>query len=502
MDDTDIPPKVLVVDDTPANIKLLADILREDYTLTVATNGKDALDVAIREQPDLVLLDIMMPDMDGYEVCKRLKKDAVTRDVPVIFVTAMTEVEDETRGFDVGAVDFIGKPISPAVVRSRVRSAVALRRKSRELEDLSGKLGRYLSPQLYDSIFHGRRDARIGSRRKKLTVFFSDIVGFTSTTERLEAEVMSELLNSYLERMSQIVIRHGGTIDKFMGDAIMAFFGDPESRGTKEDALACVRMAMEMRGALGAFQREWFERGVETPFRVRAGVNTRYCTVGNFGSAERMEYTIIGGQVNVASRLESAAEPDQILISHETWSQVCEEIYCIRKEPLTLKGIPYPVQTYQVVDSLDKVQSSDYAHPIRDLLEAAPILSEVEPLRKARDIMEDGAACLIVLNGDGVVSGLLTPRGLARALAASASALDGALVDVLDGVPLVLDQQTPLSIAAQQAAGRSSQRQGDPVILTSEEGVVGIVRTGPLLARLADLYEKEICDLQTGRKRA
>ena len=498
MDETGALPKILLVDDTPANIKLLADILRGESSLVVATNGSDALDLAGREQPDLVLLDVMMPDMDGYEVCKRLKRSPATRDIPVIFVTAMTDVEDETRGFDVGAVDFIAKPISPPVVLSRVRSAVALRRKSRELAELSGKLARYLSPQLYESIFQGRRDARIGSHRKKLTIFFSDIVGFTSTTERLESEVMNELLNSYLERMSQIVMRHGGTIDKFMGDAIMAFFGDPETRGDKEDALACVRMAMEMREALGGFQREWYERGVETPFRVRVGINTGYCTVGNFGSAERMEYTIIGGQVNVASRLESAAEPDQILISHETWSLVRDEVYCIKKEALELKGIPYPIQTYQVVDALDTVRGADYEHPLRDLMEDAARVTAATPLREAAAMLGNGTACLLAVDEQGALAGLVTASGLARMACGSLAGLDGVVADAMDGSPLALEPMTPLGLAARQAAGRAPRAQSDPLVVMDGGEPLGVVRVGPLLARLADLYEKGACPEDEG----
>ena len=343
-------PRLLIVDDTPANIKVLNDLLREDCAIAVATSGPRALELAWGEEPpDLVLLDVMMPDMDGYEVCRRLKADPRTRDVPVIFVTAMAEDDDQTRGFELGAVDYIAKPLSPPVVRSRVRSAIALRRKTRELESLSRQLSRYLSPQVYQSIFEGNTQARIESRRKRLTVFFSDIVGFTTATERMEAEAMSALLNDYLEAMSAIVHRHGGTIDKFMGDAIMAFFGDPESRGEPEDAQACVAMALEMRAALKAMQKEWFNRGVETPFSVRTGINTGFCTVGNFGSAERLEYTIIGAPVNLASRLQTAADPDQVLVSHETWSLIRERFYCIKRKPLALKGIPYPVPTYQEI---------------------------------------------------------------------------------------------------------------------------------------------------------
>ncbi|MGI9520376.1 MAG: PAS-domain containing protein, partial [Hyphomicrobiaceae bacterium] len=184
--------------------------------------------------------------------------------------------------------------------------------KSQAMEQLSGQLAKYLSPQVYDSIFTGKQKVALNSRRKKLTVFFSDIVGFTETADRLESEDLTQLLNHYLSEMSQIALEHGATIDKYVGDAIVIFFGDPESKGVKQDALACVKMAIAMRNRMTELQDAWREAGVEKPLVCRTGINTGFCTVGNFGSEDRMDYTIIGGGVNLAARLESAAEPGEI----------------------------------------------------------------------------------------------------------------------------------------------------------------------------------------------
>ena len=180
-----------------------------------------------------------------------------------------------------------------------------LSRKSTALERVSNQLSKYLSPQVYDSIFYQRQDVKIASKRKRLTVFFSDLVGFTETTERLESEDLTRLLNQYLTEMSAIAIAHGATIDKYMGDAILIFFGDPETRGVKEDALACVKMAIAMRKRMIELQDFWRASGLEFPLRCRTGINTGICTVGNFGSENRMEYTILGGGVNLAARLET-----------------------------------------------------------------------------------------------------------------------------------------------------------------------------------------------------
>jgi class 3 adenylate cyclase len=212
---------------------------------------------------------------------------------------------------------------------------------------LSNKLAKYLSPQVYQSIFSGKQEVKIASQRKKLTVFFSDIADFTETADKLKSEDLTQLLNHYLTEMSQVALEYGATIDKYVGDAIVIFFGDPETRGVKEDALACVRMAIAMQKRLRVLEGVW---RMEHPLRCRIGISTGYCTVGNFGSEDRMDYTIIGGGVNLASRLERAAPPGGTLISYETYVHVKDEIYCEPRGHLEVKGIAYPVAVYQVVD--------------------------------------------------------------------------------------------------------------------------------------------------------
>src|SRR5262245_5012084 len=181
--------------------------------------------------------------------------------------------------------------------------------KNRALETLSSKLSKYLSPQVYSSIFTGERSVEIASNRKKLTVFFSDIAEFTAITDKLEPEEITGLLNRYLTEMSKVALEYGATIDKYVGDAMLLFFGDPETKGAKQDAEACVRMAIAMQCRLRELQREWRDAGLQRLFHVRIAINTGYCTVGNFGSEDRMDYTIIGNEVNLASRLQSRAEP-------------------------------------------------------------------------------------------------------------------------------------------------------------------------------------------------
>ena len=232
--------------------------------------------------------------------------------------------------------------------------------KSNTLEQLSNQLAKYLSPQIYDSIFTGKQEVKLTSSRKKLTVFFSDIEGFTETADRLESEDLTQVLNQYLTEMSRIALNHGATIDKYVGDAIMIFFGDPQSRGAQQDALACVQMAIAMRARMLELEKIWMDAGIGMPLKCRMGIHTGYCTVGNFGSEDRMDYTIIGGAVNTASRLESSAESGEILISYETFAMVKDQIQCEKVGQIEVRGIAYPVDTYKVLDHMNDVVSTDH----------------------------------------------------------------------------------------------------------------------------------------------
>ncbi|EON92335.1 adenylate/guanylate cyclase [Marinobacter lipolyticus SM19] len=215
---------------------------------------------------------------------------------------------------------------------------------------LSHKLSKYLSPQVWQSIFTGERDVRLETQRKKLAIFFSDIKGFTELSEEMEPEALTELLNHYFNGMSEVALKYGGTIDKFVGDSIMVFFGDPTSRGQREDAFACVSMAIEMRKHMKIMRQKWRSQGIKTPLEIRMGISTGYTTVGNFGAENRMDYTIIGKEVNLASRLESLADPGEILVSYETFSLIKDRIMCRDKGEITVKGFGKPVPIYEVVD--------------------------------------------------------------------------------------------------------------------------------------------------------
>ncbi|MFH1701613.1 MAG: adenylate/guanylate cyclase domain-containing protein [Candidatus Zixiibacteriota bacterium] len=224
-----------------------------------------------------------------------------------------------------------------------------LREERQKVLDLSNKMKVYLPLQFVDSLAKNDQDAGPGYKRKKLTVFFSDIKGFTAWTDKLQPEDMQEILNLYLSEMSKIAHKWGGTIDKFIGDAIMIFFGDPEFTNDKDHALRCVKMAMEMQTKMGNCCAEWEDRGHDEPLHIRIGINTGYATVGTFGSGDRFNYTALGTTVNLASRLETTCVPDKITISHSTYSLIKNEIECVPRGMIEVKGIIEPVKIYEVV---------------------------------------------------------------------------------------------------------------------------------------------------------
>jgi PAS domain S-box-containing protein len=270
-----------------------------------------------------------------------------------------------------------------------------LTEKSNALAALSAKLAKYLAPQVYDSIFTGQQDVKIVSKRKKLTVCFSDLVGFTEITEKMESEDLTQLLNHYLTEMSKIALQHGATIDKYVGDAIVMFFGDPTSLGVKNDALACVQMAIAMQQRVRQLAVEWRNGGIETPLRCRIGIHTGYCTVGNFGSEDRMDYTMIGGTVNLASRLEHEAPPGGVLVSFETHALVKDEVLCEERGPVSIRGIPHPVATYEVLGARPSASAPNTAH-LRLEMDTACMTDDerraaAETLRRALGMLEKSA---------------------------------------------------------------------------------------------------------------
>jgi len=228
-----------------------------------------------------------------------------------------------------------------------------------ETKELLNSMKKYLSPQLFNSIVKSpAKDLDLSYERRKLTIFFSDIVGFTQITDMIEPESLSSLLNEYLNEMSKIALKYGGTIDKFIGDAIMIFYGDTDFSDEDEPGKQCIRMALEMIKKTEALSEGWIAKGSPSHLKIRIGINTGFCTVGNFGSSNRMDYTIIGGQVNIASRLEKISDENSITISNSTYKLVKDIVVVEPPVSRAIKGISHPIEVYKVIRLKDEEEQA------------------------------------------------------------------------------------------------------------------------------------------------
>ena len=264
--------------------------------------------------------------------------------------------------------------------------------KTERLEKISNQLAKYLSPQIYKNIFETDTDKVETYTRKKLTVFFSDIKEFTSLSDTLDPDLLAEIINEYLSEMTEIALYFGGTIDKFIGDAILIFFGDPETEGTALDAEKCVNMAIAMRKRVGELDEVWKkEKGITQGLQVRTGISTGYCTVGNFGSVQRVDYTVLGSPVNLAARLEAACGPQEILVSPETKSLVEKVFEFEEKKPIKLKGFSESIKPYQLIinDQKEKtVAHSLHSSDTLDVIVKRP--DDLEKILKELKSIQDG----------------------------------------------------------------------------------------------------------------
>lgn len=240
------------------------------------------------------------------------------------------------------------------LLEQKLRDREVIEEKSRRLENLATRLAKYLSPQVYQSIFSDTGERQRAHARKNLTIFLSDIVQFTDLSDTLEPERLATIINSYLSEMASIALECGGTIDKFIGDAVLVFFGDPESAGETEDALKCVEMALRMRARVAELQKYWQKHGVSRGLHVRMGIATGFCTVGNFGSEQRLDYTVLGSPVNLAARLQGIADADTILIDENTYGLIKGHVSCEPTDKITPKGFVRPVQVYKVGDFISE----------------------------------------------------------------------------------------------------------------------------------------------------
>src|SRR5215468_3563274 len=323
--------RVLVVDDTPANIQAVAAILKtQGYQLSVATTGPQALDIIGRVHPDLILLDVMMPELDGFETCRRIKGAEAWRDIPIIFLTAKTDTADIVNGFEIGAVDYVAKPFNAHELLARVNTHLTVDQLRRTLAEKNAELarahelvrrafGRYVSEEVAESLLRTPEALELGGEERDATILMSDLRGFTAMAERLPPREVIEVLNLYLETMVEVIARYEGTIDEIIGDAILVIFGAPlacDDHPAK--AVACgvaMQLAMiDVNERLKTKDRVHLEMGI--------GIHTGRVVVGNIGSLRRTKYAAVGSNVNMAGRVESFTTGGQVLITDETRGRI------------------------------------------------------------------------------------------------------------------------------------------------------------------------------------
>jgi adenylate cyclase len=361
--------KILVVDDQPKNVKLLADILAvKGYEVATAESGADALAQMKSAAPDIVLLDVMMPGMNGYEVCQAMRADALLRALPVVLVTAL-DPSERIKGLEAGADDFLTKPINQAELLARVRSllrvkeyydtvqaqALELREWNEKLEqrvqeqvaqlDRLGRLKGFFSAALADAIVSGGGEDLLRPHRREITVVFLDLRGFTAFTESAEPEEVMNVLAEYHEVVGNIVVAHRGTIEHFAGDGMMIFFNDPIV--LPDAPQSAFGMALALRERFAGLHEEWGKRGYQLDLGI--GIAQGYATLGTIGFEGRRDYAAIGSVTNLSARLCSEAKGGQILTNQKTLSRVEKALHSEPVGMLTLKGFPQPVAAFNIV---------------------------------------------------------------------------------------------------------------------------------------------------------
>jgi class 3 adenylate cyclase len=342
-------PRVLVVDDIPANVELVEALLEaQGYDISMAYNGEEALQKVAEDDPDLILLDVMMPGMNGFEVCRRIKGNEETRLIPIVLLTALDQVEDKVRGLDAGADDFLTKPFNKAELLARVRSLLRIRVLHNEIEQknllLFRLLNRYVSEEIVtDILADPEARMRLGGEKKEVVVLFADIRGFTSFAEQTEADKVVDFLNECFKDITEVIFRYRGTLDKYVGDCVMAFYGAPIAYG--DDLNRALFTALQMQKVFSELHSHWDNPAMKQ-LGLGIGLNVGEVIVGNIGSERQMDYTVIGDNVNLAQRLEQVALGGQIVISEEVYRRTCHYLEVDRMPPVTLKGKREPVNAY------------------------------------------------------------------------------------------------------------------------------------------------------------
>lgn len=387
------PPRILAVDDTPENLEILQlRLASQGYEVVTAVDGEEGLERARELTPDLILLDIMMPKLDGIAVVRELKRDEALRFIPVILVTAKADTRDVIEGLDAGGDDYLTKPFEHSALLARVRSmlrqkaltdtvqaqAATLAAQTRELADFNaelearvaaqvgeieriGRLRRFLPPQVVDLVVaSGESDALLDSHRRDVSVVFCDLRGFTAFAETAEPEEVMAVLREYHAALGELILRYEATLERFVGDGLLVLFNDPMP--CPDHPQRAVRMALDMRDRIGGLADVWRRSGHHLGFGI--GIAQGYATLGRIGFDERLDYAVIGTIPNLASRLCGEAKAGQVLVSQRLFGSVERDVEAADVGEFQLKGFQKPVRAYEVVRWLAEVEAQEGSVPV------------------------------------------------------------------------------------------------------------------------------------------
>jgi class 3 adenylate cyclase len=364
---------VLVVDDDPVIRSMLtASLEASGHEVTTAKDGSEALELVRAEGFDVILLDVLMPGMNGDQVLEHLKDDPKLRHVPVVMVTSLDDVGSAVRCIELGADDYLPKPIDPVLLGARINAGLMKKRlhdlqlehveevdrlnrrlEARVEEQMAelvrtGELKRFMPQQIAEGLMAGQLSADDGFERRKVTLLFADMVGFTDLSDKLEPEELAEVLNEYLREMTAVAVSQGGTLDNYIGDGLMVLFGAPKQVDESVQAWSALRTAFGMQERMEELSTAMRARGIPADLTVRVGVNTGHCTVGVLGSDIMRAYKAVGFAVNVAARLQSEAEPGTVLVGFRTYALVKDRVVAEQRVPLMLKGAARPVEAWEI----------------------------------------------------------------------------------------------------------------------------------------------------------
>jgi class 3 adenylate cyclase len=356
-------PRILVVDDTPQNVKLLGDLLCvKGYDVVTAASGAEALERVAQDRPDLVLLDVVMPGMTGYDVCRRIRDDPATAMLPVVMVTALDPGTERIKGIEAGADDFVTKPINQPELLARVRSLLRIKSLTDQLEALNrnlearvqqqvgqlerlGRLKRFFSPQLAELILNGGAEDPLKSHRREVTVVFFDLRGFTAFAETAEPEEVMSVLREYHADLGALISAHEGTLERFAGDSMMVFFNDPVPVDNPAERAVDLAIAAQVKAR--ELTAKWKKLGYDLDLGI--GIAQGYATIGAIGFEGRWDYGAVGTVTNLAARLCAEAKPGQILVSRRVLTTVEGSVDAEPIGELTLHGFLKPVPAFNIL---------------------------------------------------------------------------------------------------------------------------------------------------------